>query len=329
MSTKVSVIICTHNPRADYLHKTLDALRGQTFPKEEWELLLIDNASKEPLSKKSDLSWHPHSRYLRENELGLTPARLRGIKESNAEMLVFVDDDNELAPDYLELAVSIATRLPSIGCFGAGNIVPEFETPPDPEVLPFTPMLALRQSTKDKWSNDPDDDCIPWGAGLVVRKGVAQQHLLNLKIRNESFQLDRSGQELNSCGDSDFSWTACGMGLGKGIFSTLQVTHLIPKVRIEKNYLLHIAEGHGFSHAMLRAIHGKEIRKSDAPGTLWAVAGALFRLRFSSFVNELQKWNLARGQPYMKKQIVQAWNRGNDRAFLLVNEAQATGSSFS
>ena len=40
--------------------------------------------------------------------LGLTPARLRGIRESRGELLVFVDDDNVLERDYLEVALALA-----------------------------------------------------------------------------------------------------------------------------------------------------------------------------------------------------------------------------
>jgi hypothetical protein len=48
------------------LRRVLDALKAQTLPKEQWELLLIDNASKEPLAESWDLSWHPHARHIRE-----------------------------------------------------------------------------------------------------------------------------------------------------------------------------------------------------------------------------------------------------------------------
>jgi len=47
----------------------------QTLPLEQWELLVIDNASNEPLLKVWDLSCHPHARHIREEELGLTPIR--------------------------------------------------------------------------------------------------------------------------------------------------------------------------------------------------------------------------------------------------------------
>src|SRR5260221_7594577 len=137
-----SVIICTHNPRPDYLRRVLDALRAQTLPKEQWELLLIDNASKEPLASTWDLSWHPHARQIREDELGLTPARLRGIKESQAEVLVFVDDDNVLAADYLSTALELSRSRPGVGALG-GKIVGEFETKPDSWVEVMFGCLAI------------------------------------------------------------------------------------------------------------------------------------------------------------------------------------------
>ena len=56
------------------------------------------------LADRFNISWHPNGRHVREDELGLTPARLRGVAEAVAELLVFVDDDNILDPDYLEQA---------------------------------------------------------------------------------------------------------------------------------------------------------------------------------------------------------------------------------
>ena len=85
----ISVIICTHNPRPDYLWRALEALKQQTLPKEKWELLLIDNASKEVLSEKWILSWHPKARHIREEKLGLSHARMRAISESVGDILDF------------------------------------------------------------------------------------------------------------------------------------------------------------------------------------------------------------------------------------------------
>src|SRR5262249_57748734 len=99
-----SVIVCTHNPRDDFLSRVFDALRAQTLPMAQWELLLVDNASNDALERKWPVSWHPHGRHVREDRLGLSWARQRGVRESHGEVLIFVDDDNLLETQYLERA---------------------------------------------------------------------------------------------------------------------------------------------------------------------------------------------------------------------------------
>jgi glycosyltransferase involved in cell wall biosynthesis len=49
---EVSVVICAHNPRTDYLERVFKALKNQSIKNEKWELLLIDNASKENLAER-------------------------------------------------------------------------------------------------------------------------------------------------------------------------------------------------------------------------------------------------------------------------------------
>jgi glycosyltransferase involved in cell wall biosynthesis len=82
MPAQASVITCSHNPREDYLQQVIEALKNQTLEKQNWEYLLIDNASDEALETRIDLSWHPNARHVREEKLGLTHARLRGISEA-------------------------------------------------------------------------------------------------------------------------------------------------------------------------------------------------------------------------------------------------------
>jgi glycosyltransferase involved in cell wall biosynthesis len=252
---QITVILCTHNPRLDYIQRTLAALNVQTLPKQHWELILIDNGSTQPLAESCDLSWHPQARVVKEETLGLTPARLRGIREASADLLVFVDDDNVLGPDYLETALRIANEKPFLGCFGAGQIEPEFEEPPAPNLTPYLPMLALRSVQFETWSNQPSDSFVPWGAGLVVRALVARAHASNVTSSTLSGHLDRKGLELNSGGDDEFSWSACAMGFGKGLFPSLRVLHLIGRARTQRQYMLRLAEGHAFSHALLNWIH--------------------------------------------------------------------------
>jgi glycosyltransferase involved in cell wall biosynthesis len=152
MAVYISVIVCTHNPRRDYINKVIENLKIQTLPLEKWELLIVDNASEHLLSSEIDLSWHFFARHVREEKLGLTSARLKGIQESTAEILVFVDDDNVLEPDYLEVALQISKDYHFIGAWG-GQVKLNFEVPPPNWTKRYWMYLGYRESQRDIWSN--------------------------------------------------------------------------------------------------------------------------------------------------------------------------------
>lgn len=280
--TDLSVILCTHNPREDYLHRVLAALREQTLPKAQWELLLIDNASAEPLAGRWDLSWHPRARHIREDELGLTPARLRGIRESVGHLLVFVDDDNVLAANYLEEARRLEAAWPILGAWG-GSILPEFEVEPPEWVKPYLRYLAVRRVTEDRWSNWPDDPGrMPWGAGMCVRRQVATHYAQTVENDPIRKAFDRRGTSAASCGDSDLAMTACDLGLGTGLFQCLRLSHLIPPERLQEPYLKRLLEGMHYSLALLAAVRGRLELATCSPRRCWNSLAALLR-GFRSF----------------------------------------------
>jgi glycosyltransferase involved in cell wall biosynthesis len=257
MKILLSIIICTHNPNQDYLKKVLKALQDQTLQVENWELLLIDNASETILSSEIDLTWHPQARHIREEQLGLTPARLRGIKEAIAETLIFVDDDNVLDFDYLEEALRISKEYLFIGAWG-GQIRPEFETEPPEWTKPYWKYLAIREFNKDKWSNLLHQyETTPCGSGLCIRKVVAEKYADSVLTQTKRIQLDRKGKQLSSCGDTDLVFTACDIDLGTGQFTALKMTHLIPSFRLQLAYLEKLMEGMSYSHVILDSLRGK------------------------------------------------------------------------
>ena len=253
----ISVIICTRNPRPDYLCRVLDALEVQTFPKEQWELLVVDNASKERLAETWDLKWHPHARHIREEEPGLSPARLRGIKESYGELLIFVDDDNILTPNFLETAWAIMAGYDFLGVFGAGILEPEFEVQPPSELLSRLDKLSLRYVKKFCWSSDIKDfEYIPWGAGLCVTRSVADYYPQFVFQLNAIDLLDRKEERLFAGGDDLFSWASVAVGKGFGLFPELRVTHLISAGRLSHRYFLRLIHDHAFSHGVLKYLIG-------------------------------------------------------------------------
>jgi glycosyltransferase involved in cell wall biosynthesis len=258
--SKLSVILCTHNPRTDYLRRVLDALKTQTLPMERWELLLIDNASKERLAEVWDLWWHPRARHIREDELGLTFARLRGIGEATGDILVFIDDDNVLAESYLEDVLEIARQWPILGVWG-GNIQLEFEKRPRPEMEPFCSLLALQTVLRPTWSNLYDFATTPAGAGMCVRKSVARRYAEKAGADERRLSLGRRGGGFDACEDLDMCWTAVDCGMGCGLFPELKLTHLISGHRVELDYLLQIQKGVWKSYALLR--HSRAMPVAD------------------------------------------------------------------
>ncbi len=257
MKPNISVIICTHDPRKDYLQRVLQALASQTLSKNYWELLLIDNASKTNLAAEIDLTWHCDARHVREDKLGLTHARAKGIREALGELLVFVDDDNVLNADYLEIAWQISQDWSILGAWG-GQIRPEFEVEPPEWAKPYLKLLALREFDTDKWSNlVHQHQTTPCGAGLCVRKTVAEEYLSLVNQDSKRAALDRKGNILTSCGDSDLAYTACDIGLGTGLFTKLKMVHLISKVRLNLDYFERLLEGMSYSGTILESWRGK------------------------------------------------------------------------
>jgi hypothetical protein len=248
-----SVVICTRNPRVNYLSRVLTSLREQTLPVTEWELLLVDNGSKNSLVDLVDLSWHPASRFLAESEPGLTPSRLRALAEVRGDLITFVDDDNVLHSSYLSECRLIAQQFPCLGAWG-GQLFPEFEVPPAPGLEDLLQGLALRQFHQPRWSNYDGSTC-PYGAGLCVRATVAQRYADLANSDQVRRSLGRCGNSLIGGEDLDLAMTSYQLGMGTGLFPQLKLLHLIPKHRVESDYLYEICVGGAYAGHLVKFLH--------------------------------------------------------------------------
>lgn len=263
MTLELSVVLPAHDPRLDVLARVLEGLRRQTLHPGRWELLVVDNRSTPPLAPALDLAWHPAARVLREETLGLTPARCTGFRAAAGEFIVLVDDDNVLAPDYLETALQIAGECPRLGAWG-GSVSPRFERPDHAPPLSLYPLLTLRVVDRDLWSNDPDHHAsTPWGAGLCVRRHVAAAYVRRLEEDERGLALDLKGRELVYGGDTEIAYTACDMGLEKGIFGALRLEHLIPASRCSPEYLERVSEGRGYTEVLHQYLRTGELPVED------------------------------------------------------------------
>jgi glycosyltransferase involved in cell wall biosynthesis len=173
----VSIIVPTYN-RADSLALTLPSLVAQSFPRADCELVVVDNASTDATSTvvHSLIREHPHHRirYVYEPVPGLLSGRHRGAKEADGQVLVFVDDDIDADPGWLQVIVD-SFADPSVQLVGGRNL-PRYATAPPSWVEGFwttTPhggracgYLSLLDLGED--ALDIDADYI-WGLNFSIR----------------------------------------------------------------------------------------------------------------------------------------------------------------
>jgi hypothetical protein len=98
---------------------------------------------------------------------------------------------------------------------------------------------------------------MPCGAGLFVRKEVADYYLELNDRGKRNIQMDRSGKSFFSGGDNDLAACACDIGMGVGLFHELTLRHFIKKERMDMEYLLKLAHGISASAVVLRAFRNE------------------------------------------------------------------------
>ena len=319
---QISVIICTHNPREDYFQRVLKALELQTLSKDQWEVLLVDNASNELLAEKWNLSWHPKARHIREVELGLTPARLRGIHESRGEILVFVDDDNVLAANYLEQALRIANEKPWVGAFG-GNIEPEFECEPEESLGKLVDWVGVVRVTEEKWALGKASIAQPYcpiGAGMVIRRFLALRYAELSESNPIRKKLDRKGAALLCHGDTDMALCACDLGMAVGRFPYLQLIHLIPVRRTKEKYIFRLIEDAAFSDGLFMYI--REGKVPDLPTEIKPCRSEKIFQIYKDLRNNINGKKQTKSN---EQKFDEVWLRGTKRAYSEIIRIQAEG----
>jgi glycosyltransferase involved in cell wall biosynthesis len=308
---KLSVIVCTYNPRFDIFRECLENLLTASLKYQPFEILIIDNNSTHPVEEnvyvKEFARKETSARVIVEKTPGLTPARLRGIRESKGDLLLFVDDDNFIAEDFFVNGISVAQNWSSIGSW-SGQVDLVFESPPPEWTRKYWGMLVCRKFNGVFWSNLPHlPETMPCGAGLFVRRDVANHYHTLHETGKRAIQLDRTGKSLLSGGDNDLAACACDIGLGVGIFDTLKLNHFIPSNRTTKEYLLKLAEGISHSGIVFRNFRGEKPRPLTMKNRM---ANALRLLIKKGFDRDMQK-AVYRGESAGRKMIANTTHDGD------------------
>ncbi len=156
----LSVIIPTFN-RKDSLQKTLDGLARQTYPAEQFEVVVVSDGSTDGtntlLSQYAETAPFA-ARAVSQPNGGPARARNNGIEHARGEVVVFLDDDVEPTPDFLAVHAAHHTGQDSTVVIGPML--------PDPAMLWQEPAWiawehAMLEKQYTAWHTGEWDHCGP------------------------------------------------------------------------------------------------------------------------------------------------------------------------
>ncbi|MDD9908819.1 MAG: glycosyltransferase [Ahrensia sp.] len=279
---RVSLIVCTHNPRPHLIEACLSAIGAQTMDHSSFELLIVDNNCNPPLDheRMEALARRPVN-LLREKRPGLTYARVCGFNHAQSDIITFADDDNELFPDYLERVVEIADSEPDLGVFG-GKCLAKLEKDIGKTMTRFLPMLGVRDEGDESLTGPGKEwgPHEPIGAGIVVRRPVADAYVEFVEQSVGTGQLGRTGSQLLSGEDSLISRLADKLGYLCGYRPQLKLHHFMEARRLSWSYLTKLMKGHGISYVRLARVNGETFEPvSHWPARKQMVKNFLFRTK--------------------------------------------------
>lgn len=109
----ISVIIPTHNRRM-LLRLVLDALANQTFPVDQFEVVVVLDGCEDGCQEMLREYSAPFNLQIIEQELkGPSAARNQGARLANSELLIFLDDDIEPTPGFIQAHVDAHQGSPA------------------------------------------------------------------------------------------------------------------------------------------------------------------------------------------------------------------------
>ncbi len=104
LGPKLSVVVITHN-RKEILKKCLMALFNQTYPEEDYEIVIIDDGSTDDTSSMVTEIMESSPvviRYFKQENRGVAVARNNGILQAKGEISLLIGDDIIATPTLIE-----------------------------------------------------------------------------------------------------------------------------------------------------------------------------------------------------------------------------------
>jgi len=268
----LTICMCCHNS-AQRLPPTILHLQQQqtTVP---WTLLIIDNGSTDGTADQAQALWAKNPvapmLCLREDRLGLSYARHRGIIASAFNLVAFIDDDNWIDPDWISTAYSIFKEKTDVAV-AAGRIDARYEIPPPDWLKPYTGHYAI---TGKEFKPGYIQRTL-YGAGLILKRSIYQQ-LCQLGF--VSRLSDRTGKQLHSGGDFELCYAFLLAGYRLWFDERLHLQHFIPKERLDINYFFRLQKAFGQQSIYLevyeKVLEARQARQTRIASQNWFIEAA-------------------------------------------------------
>lgn len=272
---QMSAVICTYR-RKEYLEKVVSSLFLQDLLPDQYEVIIVDNASDDGtalLAKALQEKFGPHLRYVFEGHLGLSYARNAGARASRGDIIVYIDDDAEAHPGWLSALVQAFANDPQVVCV-AGRIDLLWEAP------------------RPAWFPESLESYLGSNSALGVEMfELAEGHSPhggNLAIRASTFaqaggfdpHFGRVGRKLGT--NEELRLMDALRQLGKVVYvPDALVLHHVPAWRAKPAYLLRLAYYQGISNSNLRYAR------------LTCKATGFWRLAISDLISVIQHFSFA------------------------------------
>lgn len=249
----ISIIICCYNS-SQRIKPTLNHISNQTnTEKINWEIILVDNNSSDGTGNISKKHWNKLNNQIEitvveEYNPGLSFARLKGIKNSKYDLVLFCDDDNWLAPDYIYRAYKFMENNLNVGMLG-GIGLPVFESSEPKWFYQYNTLYAVG---KQGWvsGNITYTKGYVNGAGAVLRKTIVQK-MIEKKI--QFLLTDRKGKILSSGGDNEIGYCIVFSGYKIYYDESLKFKHFIPLSRLTMPYIKSLRIGYGYTYDIIKS----------------------------------------------------------------------------
>ena len=111
----VSVIVPVYND-AQRIWKCIESLLQQTYPRQKYEVIIIDNGSTD--ETRTVIQKYPVKLLIEDKIQNSYAARNKGIKNACGEVIAFTDADCIPDSDWIEKGVTNLLRTPNCGLVG-------------------------------------------------------------------------------------------------------------------------------------------------------------------------------------------------------------------